>query len=84
MTTVSATTTFNTAGEYQDLETITGITLTTSAKYSIQVQNLIHFKVADADYLISNKEFTYTHGSDIPTIKTETREATITILENAS
>lgn len=68
--------------DYQKLATLAGITLTNGNSYSIQVQNLINWKVGDAEFVFSNKEFSWKQGTNDVYVKTPMYSAVVTILEN--
>lgn len=68
--------------DYETLASLANITMTEGKTYSIQVQNLAYFKVADAVFCFHNKEFTFLQGEDDVYVKTNGFQAVITILEN--
>lgn len=69
MTSQSFTGTIDTNGEFVSISSLTDITFTVGAEYSIQIQNLGLFKVADAVYTIKDEKFIFTAGNDEPYIK---------------
>jgi hypothetical protein len=80
MTAVSATVTVDNTS-YETLASLADITLTATKWYSIQIQNICEWKVADAEFTFKNKEFNWKQGTDDVYIKTSGQPAIITILE---
>ena len=83
MTTTSFTGLVNTNGEFETVESVTGLTLTSAKKYTIQVQNIAELKVADAVFTLENTIINYLQSSDALYIKTGSLGAVLTVLENA-
>lgn len=81
MTTVSATKTITNV-EYQTLASLADITMTSGKSYSIQIQGIIGYKVADAAFTFENRDFTFTQGTDAVYVKSFGLPATIVVLEN--
>lgn len=81
MTAVSATIEIDNTS-YTKLETLASITLTKGKTYSIQVQNIAHFKVANAEFVFDNEKFPFTQGDDDVFVKVPGLQAIVTILEN--
>lgn len=73
----------NTNNSYQKVSELTGVTFTSDKYYTIQVQNAAYFKVDDAEFLFSNREFQYKAGSSELYIKTTTMPCVLSILEEA-
>lgn len=71
----------NTHNNYQKASDLTGVTFTSGKTYTIQVQNAAYFKVDDAEFLFSNREFQYKAGSSDLYIKTTTMPCVLSILE---
>lgn len=67
---------------YETIESVASITMTQAKTYSIQIQGIAYFKVADAEFSFHNEKFTFTQGEDSAYIKTNILGATLTILEN--
>lgn len=68
---------------YEDIDTLTSLTLTIGNTYTIQIQNQAWFKVGDAEFTInSDTPFQYKHGSNDPQLKTTELGVMLTILEN--
>ena len=79
----SYTGTIKTDGEWQSVETVTGVTFTVGNIYTMNVINTAEIKVANAIFPISNEKFQYKAGSDDLYIKTQDGyTCTLTILEN--
>ena len=84
MTAQSYTGSINTNGEFVDVETLTGITFTPGNNYSVQIQNLAEWKVADAVFtILTDDVWNFLGGSDTPYIKTVLGDCTLTIYESA-
>lgn len=73
----------NTYNNYQKASELTGVTFTSGKTYTMQVQNAAYFKVDDAEFLFSNREFQYKAGSSELYIKTTTMPCVLSILEEA-
>lgn len=70
----------NTENVYQSIEELTGITFTVGETYSIQIQNLAYFKIADAEFPIYTDDvWNFVAGSDTPYIKTNYSSCVLTI-----
>jgi len=84
MTTVSKTITI-TNTEYQTLASLANITLTNGNWYSIQIQNIINWKVADAELVFENRDFGWKQAGDDVYVRVlnPNQNAIITILENS-
>lgn len=84
MTTVSATIDIDNAS-YETLASLASITLTEGKSYSVQIQNILNWKVADAEFTFQNKDITWTQAADDVYVKVINagQVAKITILENA-
>ena len=84
MTAVSATIDIDNAS-YETLASLASITLTEGKTYLIQIQNILNWKVADAEFTFQNKDITWTQAADDVYVKVinEGQVAKITILENA-
>lgn len=79
----SYTGTIKTDGEWQSVETATGVTFTVGNTYTMNVINTAEIKVANAIFPISNEKFQYKAGADDLYIKTQDGyTCTLTILEN--
>ena len=82
MTAVSATVDV-TNTDYETLASVAGISLTSSATYSIQVQGTLGFKVGDAEFTFNDEKFAYTYGTETPYVKNGgSFTAKLVILEN--
>ena len=77
----SFTGTINTHNTYQKVSDLTGITFISDRTYTIQVQNAAYFKVDNAEFLFSNKEFQYKASNYDLYIKTSTMPCVLSILE---
>lgn len=84
MTAVSATIDIDNAS-YETLASLASITLTEGKSYSVQIQNILNWKVADAEFTFQNKDITWTQAADDVYVKVINagQVAKITILENA-
>lgn len=79
----SYTGTIKTNGEWQSVETVTGVTFTVGNTYTMNVINTAEIKVANAIFPISNEKLQYKAGADDLYIKTQDGyTCTLTILEN--
>lgn len=79
----SYTGTIKTNGEWQLVETLTGITFTVGNNYTMNVINSAEIKVANAIFPVTNEKFQYKAGSEDFYIKTQNGyTCTLTILEN--
>ena len=79
----SYTGTIKTDGEFELVETLTGITFTVGNTYTMNVINSAEIKVANAIFPISNEKFQYKAGNDDLYIRTQDGyTCTLTILEN--
>lgn len=79
----SYTGTIKTDGEWQSVETATGVTFTVGNTYTMNVINTAEIKVANAIFPISNEKFQYKAGADDLYIKTQDGyTCTLTILES--
>ena len=81
MTAVSATINI-TNKNFETLASLASITLTSGKTYSIQIQGIIEYKIANAIFTFENVDFTWTQSEDDVYIRTLGLPATITILEN--
>lgn len=79
----SFTGTINTNNSYQKVSELTGVTFTADKTYTIQIQNSAYFKIDNAEFLFSNREFQYKAGSSDLYIKTTTMPCVLSILEEA-
>lgn len=59
-------------------------TITSGKTYSIQIQGVIEYKIANAIFTFNGIEFTWTQASDDVYIRVFGLPAVITVLENAS
>lgn len=79
----SYTGTIKTDGEWQSVETLTGVTFTVGNAYTMNVINSAEIKVANAIFPVTNEKFQYKAGADDLYIKTQDGyTCTLTILEN--
>lgn len=81
MTAVSYTGTIDTNGEYETVESLTELTLTSGKTYTVQIQNIGYIKIADAEFCVQNRIFTFTQGEDALYFKSN-QPAAFSILEN--
>lgn len=82
MTAVSSTIAI-TNTNYEKLATLANITMTNGKSYSIQIQGLIGYRVANADFVFNDVNFTFTQGVDEVYVKAIGVRPTIVVLENA-
>lgn len=83
MTVQSCTIDVNTQGEFETVESLTGVSFTGGNTYTIQVQNTCELKIADAIFPIKTDiPFTYVAGSEDVYIRTRFGGTRITILES--
>ena len=79
----SYTGTIKTDGEFELVETLTGVTFTVGNTYTMNVINTAEIKVANAIFPITNEKFQYKAGANDLYIKTQNGyTCTLTILEN--
>ena len=79
----SYTGTIKTDGQWQSVETLTGVTFTVGNTYSMNIINTAEIKVANAIFPVTNEKFQYKAGSEDLYIKTQNGyTCTLTILEN--
>lgn len=83
MTTQSFTGNINTNGQFETLESLTGITFTEGKNYTIQITGTADLKIANAKFPLRDERFPFSQGDDTAYIKTGWLGATIAILENA-
>lgn len=81
MTTVSATVEI-TNKTFETLSSLADITLTSGKTYSIQIQGIIEYKIANAIFMFNNINFTWTQGDDDVYVRTLGLPVTIVVLEN--
>lgn len=67
---------------FDTVENLASITMTNGNTYSIQIQGIVDFKVANAIFTFIDKEFTFTQGTDAVYIRSLGMPAKFTILEN--
>lgn len=82
MTIESFTGIINTNGEFQEVETLTGVSFTIGNSYTMMIQNLAYIKVANAIFPITNEKFQYKAGEEDLYIRTDENNCVLTILEN--
>lgn len=79
----SYTGTIKTDGQWQSVETVTGVTFTVGNTYTMNVINTAEIKVAKAIFPVTNEKFQYTVGAADLYIKTQDGyTCTLTILES--
>ena len=81
MTTQSFTGQINTAGEWETVSSLTGITFTSGKKYNMYADSQCQLKIADYIVPVFHEKFDYTAGSDDLYIKTGANDVTLAILE---